>query len=360
MKCPKCGYLGFEDVERCRNCGYDFSLTPDAPLPELPLRDDSRLHRSGKQDDLDDLSLVDPAIARSRSARGPVASADPPSAPTPEVDRVFIASSASRSSGAGRELPLFGSAAADDEPLIKRASPPRAPLAVRRATPEVPRVRAEQPRVQSFDLAPDLDSAPVGLVRTPSGPVADRPAADRSTAATTEAQRTAAARATLVNTAASGRTRLDAVASDRPEPLAVPDDSASIPRRLLAVLIDLVILAAVDVVVVYLTMKICGISSDELGMLPIGPLLAFILVQNGGYLVAFTAGGQTLGKMAAGIRVVSEESDGTVDFGRAMTRTIIWMILAIPAGAGFLTLFNQDRRGLHDRFAGTRVIRASA
>ena len=30
MKCPKCGYLGFEHVERCRNCGYDFSLTAAA------------------------------------------------------------------------------------------------------------------------------------------------------------------------------------------------------------------------------------------------------------------------------------------------------------------------------------------
>jgi uncharacterized RDD family membrane protein YckC len=356
MKCPKCGYLGFEDVERCRNCGYDFSLTPAAPLPELPLRDDSTLHRSGPPDDFDDLSLLDPAMASSRTARGPVAATDPASAPTPEVDRVFMASSASRSARAGRELPLFGSPVADDEPLIKRVSPPRAPLAVRRSTPEVPRVRAEPPRVQTFDLSPDLDSAPVGPARTPARRVADRPVADRSTPATIEAERVPAARAASVRTAAFARTPDDSAAGERSE----PDDSASIPRRLLAVLIDLVILAAVDVVVVYFTMKICGISSDELGMLPIGPLLAFILVQNGGYLVAFTAGGQTLGKMAAGIRVVSEESDGTVDFGRAMARTIIWMMLAIPAGLGFLTLFNQDRRGLHDRFAGTRVIRASA
>ena len=26
MKCPKCNYLGFETGDRCRNCGYDFSL----------------------------------------------------------------------------------------------------------------------------------------------------------------------------------------------------------------------------------------------------------------------------------------------------------------------------------------------
>jgi uncharacterized RDD family membrane protein YckC len=317
MKCPKCGYLGFAEIERCRNCGYDFSLSSAPSLPELPLRlkgEGSPGAADGTSPGLDDLSLV--------------------SAPKQDLDRVFMASSASQSATAGRELPLFGSPVQDDEPLIKRASPPRAPLAVRRATPEVPRVRAEQPRPQSLDLSSDVDSLPSVLPPRPMSIVAAPPrlaafAADGST----------------------GELRRRELETGT---------SAAIVTRLGAVLIDLIILAAVDVLVVYFTMQICGISTDELGMLPLGPLVAFILVQNGGYLVAFTAGGQTLGKMAAGIRVVSEESDGTVDFGRAMTRTIIWMILAIPAGLGFLTLFNQDRRGLHDRFAGTRVVRASA
>ena len=26
MRCPKCSYLSYDDVERCRNCGYDFAL----------------------------------------------------------------------------------------------------------------------------------------------------------------------------------------------------------------------------------------------------------------------------------------------------------------------------------------------
>jgi len=56
-----------------------------------------------------------------------------------------------------RELSLFGAdfPQPDDEPLIKRPSAPRAPLAVRRSTPEVPRLRTEQPRAQSLDLVPD-------------------------------------------------------------------------------------------------------------------------------------------------------------------------------------------------------------
>ena len=36
MKCSKCGYLGFETGSRCRNCGYEFSLSSDFDLIELP------------------------------------------------------------------------------------------------------------------------------------------------------------------------------------------------------------------------------------------------------------------------------------------------------------------------------------
>jgi len=118
------------------------------------------------------------------------------------------------------------------------------------------------------------------------------------------------------------------------------------------------ILAAIDLVVLYFTAQICGVSMAELNLLPKAPLAGFLLVQNVGYLIAFTAGGQTLGKMAAGIRVVPSDSDEALDVGRACVRTLLWIVLAIPAGLGFLTaVMSQDHRGLHDRLAGTRVVR---
>ena len=109
-------------------------------------------------------------------------------------------------------------------------------------------------------------------------------------------------------------------------------------------------------------MQICGLTLADLGLLPKGPLLAFLLVQNGGYLVAFTAGGQTLGKMAAGIKVVSADAGRHArPRPRAPARASSGSCSALPAGLGFLTaVFSRDRRGLHDRFAGTRVVRASA
>ena len=142
--------------------------------------------------------------------------------------------------------------------------------------------------------------------------------------------------------------------TDRPEP-------APVGSRLAAVLLDVLLLAIIDAAVVYFTMQICGLELADLNILPKGPLVAFLLVQNGGYLVAFTAGGQTIGKMAAGIKVVSARSNTPLDLGHAIVRTIVWTVLAVPAGLGFLTAFlSDDRRGLHDRVAGTRVVRASA
>jgi uncharacterized RDD family membrane protein YckC len=125
--------------------------------------------------------------------------------------------------------------------------------------------------------------------------------------------------------------------------------------------VDLFVLAAIDLLVVYFTMKICGLGLADLDILPRGPLAAFLLIQNGGYLATFTAGGQTLGKMLARIKVVPARPDVTLDLGRSVVRTLVWMLLAAPAGLGFLTaLGSADRRGLHDRCAGTRVVRAGA
>ena len=38
MKCPKCQYISFDSGDRCRNCGYEFSLTVDPISSDLPIQ----------------------------------------------------------------------------------------------------------------------------------------------------------------------------------------------------------------------------------------------------------------------------------------------------------------------------------
>ena len=298
MKCPKCGYLGFERIERCRNCGYDFSLSVPSTTPELSLRTTSDSGRA-----LPDLPLTDAARSFSKPSR--------PDASRPAAAGRFTPS----------DLPLFESTVADDVPLITKPSPPRTPLAVRRATPEVPKRRADPLKMPTLDL--------------------ELPDADRQLVAT-------AGRRPVVS---------DETASPQADDDAQP---AGFMTRGAALAMDLVILASIDAVVVYFTMQICGLTFADIGILPKGPLLAFLLVQNAGYLVAFTLGGQTLGKMAVGIKVIPSDSAAPLDLGRSIVRTLVWTALAVPAGLGFLTaLFSRDHRGFHDRCAGTRVVRAA-
>jgi uncharacterized RDD family membrane protein YckC len=273
VKCPKCGYLGFEPVERCRNCGYDFPDSSLREVPELPLR--------GPDDPggLPDLDLVSrPAQVRAVDER--------------------------RTGASGDELPLFGVTVPD----VRRAGPtppPRPPLSVRRPTPEVRRAPVEPSRAPLLDLGetPRRDPAP-------------------------------AARPSAAEAAGQG-------------------------ARLAAGLVDVLLLAVIDVAVISLTLQICGLTLQELGILPAAPLVAFLVLQNGGYLTAFTAGGQTIGKMALGLRVVPVGGAARVDPGHAAVRTLVWALMALPAGLGFASvLLDRDGRGWHDHAAGTRVVRA--
>src|SRR4249919_1857824 len=121
MKCPKCQYFSFDNGERCRNCGYDFSLVADAPAPDP------------------DLSIQD-----GTEALGPLA-----------------------------DFSLFtpGGVSDPDAPLVTPGATPRVPLAVRRTAPAVPRPKArrETGRVDS-DREPRLalDTAEIAIVPEPA------------------------------------------------------------------------------------------------------------------------------------------------------------------------------------------------
>jgi uncharacterized RDD family membrane protein YckC len=366
MKCPKCDYLGFDTSDRCRNCGYDFSLMVAAPdVPDLALRLPEEQENAAQPEWLDRLdgalgeSHATRADAPDRGAKLPQAPAGrsgqrpagyTPPAPLrqgPPPDRPAVAGTPTLQSfdspAPGRPapvvpdlsleppmpppafrgepaLPLFSPASDDDDqPLIRVPAAPRAPLSVRR-TPDAPRLRAArtvdkpapEPTLQFADeLQPDEEQ---------STPV-------RRAAATHP--RSSLAQAALCSPGA----------------------------RALAAVLDYAILGAIDALVLYFTLRLAGLTMAEWQAIPALPMIAFLLLLKVAYFTAFTTiGGQTIGKMAAGIRVVSDEDD-FVDPTRAVRRALAGVVSLLTLGIGFVPgLFGADRRALHDRLAHTRVV----
>jgi uncharacterized RDD family membrane protein YckC len=71
-------------------------------------------------------------------------------------------------------------------------------------------------------------------------------------------------------------------------------------------------------------------------------------------------GGQTLGMRAWRIRVVRDDG-GTLTWPRAAARFALGLVAAAPAGLGlWWGLFDERKRGWHDHWTRTRVVRAAS
>ena len=322
MKCPKCEYLGFETGDRCKNCGYDFSLAVTAaaaaPDADLPLRQAEPFHRDADR-------WLNQLEARLDTVRPAASATSDPVASMPLASPPVVRQIAPRDTP---NLPLFHPGSADlDEPLIKLPAAPRAPLSVRR-TPERPKLRTMPKPVNRIFTGKDTE---------PVLAFAEEPVAAP---------------------ASPSLRRVEAPASAQAAPAKSSIAEISGPaRRITAAVVDLVILLAIDAVVVYFTFQIAGLPFSDWQSVPIVPLALFLLLVKGSYFSVFTAlGGQTVGKMAMGIRVVAE-NDREVEPSRAVQRTLAALASVATAGIGFApVLFAGDRRALHDRVAGTRVV----
>lgn len=89
------------------------------------------------------------------------------------------------------------------------------------------------------------------------------------------------------------------------------------------------------------------------------PLFQFyLLVIMGYYFIWFwTHGGQTLAMQTWKMRVVSVDGSSLTK-KQAITRYLLALVGILLFGAGIIwALFDRDRQFLHDRLAGTRIIR---
>ena len=128
-------------------------------------------------------------------------------------------------------------------------------------------------------------------------------------------------------------------------------------ERLFAAALDVAILAPIWAAIVYFASRSARV--DILALQPAWPwlvgYLAFIGLVYAGYFTGTT--GQTLGKMAAGLRVV-DAGGQPPGYLRAFTRAVIGTCGVLAAGSGLLPmLFDPARRAFHDRLFRTRVIK---
>lgn len=341
MKCPKCGYLGFETTDRCRNCQYDFSLAPFRAESELALNDrtvnppgvDFELPPLSRGNETPSTSLdLDRLFGAPESARdtaslvrgAPAQSAVPDIAVSDRakaVDEPDFQDEPSLSAQPFDEVDEDSTATApieedslpfDDVPIVP---PPaaRTPLAVRRSTPDLPRNRprtSRMPRTEALNLEPAVDA-------------------------------TAPTSASVDETIAS---------------LA---QTPSLVARIGAGAIDALLLGSVNLAVIYLTLRVTGLqnSLDDLRLLPPVPFAGFLAAITFAYVAAFTVGGgQTIGKMMLRLRVIGDDGR-PVDAAGGVLRAAGCMLVPITLGLSYLpAIFTSEHRALHDRIAGTRVV----
>lgn len=386
MKCPKCHYLSFDPEPRCRNCGYtlelgdaDLAIKPadeplEASLADLTLRDPAPTAAPAVSDGSLSMALDDdpvqpeptatsPAPSRRRrspAARGPFDAKDLALEAARDLDALSLVEEPVSSEPAGVEPPYR-----PDPPRPSRVEerPVAAPRAVR--PPPAP-VTTELPLFVKAMPPPDVDDADVEahdrhalaealseaeVAPRPALPRIDVPARPRATADAPPRKL-----GPLDHDLLEDLARLED--HERRESHVDTGDRVGVPSRLGAAVIDGTLLGGLCAGVVWTTLRWCGLPFADVRILPIAPTLAFLLVVGLGYLLLFTAaGGQTIGKMLCGIRVV-DESDDVLPLRQAIYREVIALPSVLALGLGFFPALVGDERALHDRLAHTKVVRA--
>jgi len=404
MRCPKCHYLGFDPEPRCRNCGYDLEVTDadlalhtaesteDHEVPDLTLHERPSaaaapvtlelVHAGGGS-----RSAVAEGLPKPQRPRKPAKPLAPLAIDQPEteivsrftvvdepieesyqepvrqLDRYEAAEEGPvhlqalesavqhiepielpkpapfRAPNTTTELPLFVKAIADSslQPLeidVPVVPPTRPPLSVRRAAPEPVRTQA---RVADRRLGPLDHDLLEDLKRVEREETArDREHSRLMTQASVEL---------------AEFTELDESGDEPVEPR----------LRLAAAGIDIAVLGGIAGFVFWATLRLCNVTVVDVGWAALVPLAIFIGVMDLSYLVMFTAaGGQTVGKMLMGIRVISDDqpADEPVPMGRAAWRAALTMVSVVALGLGWLPALFGRGITLHDRLTHTHVVRA--
>jgi uncharacterized RDD family membrane protein YckC len=129
-------------------------------------------------------------------------------------------------------------------------------------------------------------------------------------------------------------------------------DYAGFGKRFGAKFIDTILIYAINFGFAFLVGMVAG---DDPSIALVAGVLNMVIAF--GYPIFFLGKwGQTLGKMAVGVKVVSPDGE-PIGYGRAAGRVLAEIVTGFTIGIGYLmVLWDDERRSLHDRIASTRVV----
>jgi len=129
---------------------------------------------------------------------------------------------------------------------------------------------------------------------------------------------------------------------------------AGIFARWIALLID----PAIGIILYFLALALFGSISEDLGIIVgvLFPIAYFI------WFLTLLRKGLTPGKKLLGLRVVNQQTGEIPGFGKMFIREIFGRILsALFFSLGYIwALFDKNSQALHDKLAGTVVLKASS
>lgn len=132
------------------------------------------------------------------------------------------------------------------------------------------------------------------------------------------------------------------------------DALAGLPRRLVSLLYDGLLLTALLFAVTFVFIAVFGDATHPPQRYWLQACLYFVA---GVYLLwCWLHGGQTLAMQTWRIRLIDGEA-GTLTLGRALQRYLLASAGLLFFGAGFVwALFDREGLFLHDRLLGTRLV----
>jgi uncharacterized RDD family membrane protein YckC len=142
---------------------------------------------------------------------------------------------------------------------------------------------------------------------------------------------------------------------------ATPDYTGLVTRAIAfgldALIIDVAALGVAAIVALALNLHQVP-SKIDTALTAIGAA-AFILWAAAYFITFWSTTGQTPGARVMRFRVIAPSTErGRIGPKRAIVRLLAMTLAAIPLLAGFMVLFDDRRRGLHDRIAATVVMDA--